>query len=749
MTEEAAFPHDHARGSFYDAVEWAVSPAVQQLGFDDATSEKRRIREKIRRAAQSVSGSEGDPGHMLEELVQDALERLARSHRAYSEVDWASVFAAFAAEEWPRLGDTTEVRAAADAAVFRWRHECGLPAAAAADEMAPLRRGASSGCEASTSPPATRLLAGSVLAAVAEPARVSASRNKGPWTVTGAAGGASAGVLSPAPTEGVPSSVARAATGGCKEMRPTLSANPSTAEVWLRAASAVPETMQAPESERAKERWPGVMAGLRQNIGSPSTGPLPQPAGSLSEIVNEDGSKLEMDLFAKFGLVPPKPLGHRHDEEKKAKASASVDVADTFAKLGLKRPASPEPPASFTSNCDDTSGVGPLVRLGLASRPRSKSPNCRTDPVGMGEKPAVDHLARLGFVPAPPSLPMADPEADRERRSEDPLARLGLIPSSPPRQEPVENGWENWRPRRPAPPPPSAARHDGESDGKRFLESLFSRSPPPPPPRPLSDVPSGSWGLPPPPPKWSDPECEIELLLEHFPANASLGLHVGDGLVVRRVEPGYLADGLVSPGDTVLAVNGRLLGGDRAALSPALEQAKGGALRLAIRPSGDSDDIRARPKSPGRPAIILNCEDIGRHSSDSQGGRSWGDSHFDWALVERAVRHYEELGYEPHAVVRRTTTLHAAQAPEAVAQRLVLCPVMDAAALSEDRLFVVRFAQTHSCHFVDNSNYRDAEQLLGRELHAWFANRSGELKVEYVFDAFGRFLPLRKVSNVA
>lgn len=146
--------------------------------------------------------------------------------------------------------------------------------------------------------------------------------------------------------------------------------------------------------------------------------------------------------------------------------------------------------------------------------------------------------------------------------------------------------------------------------------------------------------------------------------------------------------------------------------------------------------------------IVLNCEDISRYANRCP---AFQDLNADrWQAVARAVAYYEERGFAPQGVVRQVTTQRSTL-PVGLAEKLVQCPVIDsdgrsARAQTPERLFALRLAQTYGCPFVDNSNYREPD-WEGQEAWDWLQRGGADLKIQYVFDCFGQFVPSRDAAQ--
>lgn len=122
-----------------------------------------------------------------------------------------------------------------------------------------------------------------------------------------------------------------------------------------------------------------------------------------------------------------------------------------------------------------------------------------------------------------------------------------------------------------------------------------------------------------------------------------------------------------------------------------------------------------------------------------------GDGRFTWEGVRQAVRYYEERGVAVQAVCKfRTAKL--SPVPEDLKAVTVVCPIIDQQPDADD-LFGIRLAMDHSCQLVDNDNYRDWKYkedmwCSDEDLRNWLTTAEGTLlKVNYVFDCSGKFIP--------
>lgn len=150
--------------------------------------------------------------------------------------------------------------------------------------------------------------------------------------------------------------------------------------------------------------------------------------------------------------------------------------------------------------------------------------------------------------------------------------------------------------------------------------------------------------------------------------------------------------------------------------------------------------------------VVLNCEDIGRQCTRSPAFQSRGG--FEWEGVWRAIAHYQQLGYTVQAVCSQVMMARNPPPPR-VAAHVAKCPVIDeydqanrGNRVTADRVFVLRLAQSYDCFFVDNSNYRVSEWEGHHEAWKWLSHTGAGMKIGYVFDKFGQFIPSRDVESL-
>jgi len=266
-------------------------------------------------------------------------------------------------------------------------------------------------------------------------------------------------------------------------------------------------------------------------------------------------------------------------------------------------------------------------------------------------------------------------------------------------------------------------------------------------------------------------EVDTEIDLGFFEEVDSLGVSLQD-LRVESTLPSGRAEKLLMIGDVVTSVNGTPVKSHQDFWRE-VEQAKPGQLMVKvlrktskrIEPSTSPKVVVTEvekvdrgtglqqapvestpPERSESSMIVLNCEDIGSTASKCAvfGARP---SPFPWEAVRCAIKFYEDLGFMPQPVCHQATMTRHPPPPE-LRPKLVQCPVVDEDGRQEgrgsDRIFVINLAKTYECPFVDNSNYRE-QVWSGHELWPWLQKGGTALKVEYIFDSFGEFLPSREV----
>jgi len=278
-------------------------------------------------------------------------------------------------------------------------------------------------------------------------------------------------------------------------------------------------------------------------------------------------------------------------------------------------------------------------------------------------------------------------------------------------------------------------------------------------------TPSSSSGYPGP---WVTPshDREVDINIGEVKRGESVGVDM-QGLVVEGTRPGSKAHNLLQRGDTVTSVNGRRVSSHQEFLDE-LERVKPGLLRICVLPQssgppmpppppldseGDGwyEDLASPPEQNSEPMIVLNCEDIGRCARNCTAFQQNERNYFPWDAVRSAISFYEELGFLPQPVCHQATIARC-RPPADLRLKLVQCPVIDEDGRAEgrgsDRIFVLNLAKTYGCHFVDNSNYRE-QVWCGQEQWPWLKQGGLNMKVEYIFDGFGEFLPSREVRPAA
>jgi len=248
------------------------------------------------------------------------------------------------------------------------------------------------------------------------------------------------------------------------------------------------------------------------------------------------------------------------------------------------------------------------------------------------------------------------------------------------------------------------------------------------------------------------PAEEFEVVVRR-PPGASLGAGLA-GLGVASVRPRSLLDRL-------LAVDGRPVECQEELLE-ALARARTGPLRLRVlRERGCATEAAAATGPAALPAavgsaaaagpteqlVVLNGEDIGREAAHCP---AFEGEAFAWEAVARVVEHYERQGCITQCVCMRETHTRTPPPPD-LAQKVLTCPVIDSdlnmagGGRRSDRIFTLRLAETYGCPWVDNSNYR-ASAWEGHSSWAWLQCAGAALKIGYVFDSFGQFVPSRNLA---
>jgi len=165
-----------------------------------------------------------------------------------------------------------------------------------------------------------------------------------------------------------------------------------------------------------------------------------------------------------------------------------------------------------------------------------------------------------------------------------------------------------------------------------------------------------------------------------------------------------------------------------------------GASREASSSSSVPLAASAGPATAAGPAmVILNCANLG-HTYTHERGLG---QRFDWEGVRKAIRFYDDLGVASQGVCKRRTAMKS-PVPADLKSRVVVCPTVDDDGDADD-LYTIRMAMHYGCHFVDNDNYRDWKRNRDKsceDVQEWLSRGDGaKLKVTYIFDYFGRFIP--------
>merc|ERR1712048_244634 len=148
--------------------------------------------------------------------------------------------------------------------------------------------------------------------------------------------------------------------------------------------------------------------------------------------------------------------------------------------------------------------------------------------------------------------------------------------------------------------------------------------------------------------------------------------------------------------------------------------------------------------------VVLNCANIGcmyaeclRHGSGSTSQRV--GCKFSWEGIRQAFRFYDESGMLSQGVCKNRTAV-LSPVPADLKARVIVCPVVDDHGDADD-LFTIRLAMHYGCQFVDNDNYRDWKHQPDKwgtdeDVRSWLQGEGARLKVPFVFDRTGRFIPL-------
>jgi len=161
-----------------------------------------------------------------------------------------------------------------------------------------------------------------------------------------------------------------------------------------------------------------------------------------------------------------------------------------------------------------------------------------------------------------------------------------------------------------------------------------------------------------------------------------------------------------------------------------------GAKPEAARQTPAANDAQA----PQR-LVAFGVEDVTRAAQRSPAFAIWEEC--AWKAIAKVTAHYKDRGFGVQCFVRQDT-LQRCPPPRELLSTLVPCPPMDTWRDAEQH-FLLRFAQTYDGHFVSNSNFRDVHEGDSHPCHDWLLRRGTFLKVEYVFDIGGVYIPTRSV----
>eukprot|EP00415_Alexandrium_ostenfeldii_P003723 UN3723 len=140
--------------------------------------------------------------------------------------------------------------------------------------------------------------------------------------------------------------------------------------------------------------------------------------------------------------------------------------------------------------------------------------------------------------------------------------------------------------------------------------------------------------------------------------------------------------------------------------------------------------------------VVINCANVGFDSNHQRGGGVGGQQRFDWEAVRQAFRFYDDLHVTAQGVCKKRTA-DLTPVPADLKSRVVICPPVDDEGDIDD-LYTIRVAMCYGCQFVDNDNYRDWKRDIDKgsqEVRAWLQGDGAKLKVTFIFDANGRFVP--------
>jgi len=156
---------------------------------------------------------------------------------------------------------------------------------------------------------------------------------------------------------------------------------------------------------------------------------------------------------------------------------------------------------------------------------------------------------------------------------------------------------------------------------------------------------------------------------------------------------------------------------------------------------------------PAPRTVVINCANVGTVYSESR--RQLYATHltdpgssskkgFDWDGVRRVFQYYGSHGLQPQGVCKNRTAV-VSPVPVDLKAKVIVCPVVDDQRDADD-LFTIRLAMRYGCQLVDNDNYRDWKREEGKwgttdDIRDWLHGDGVRLKVSYVFDRMGRFIP--------
>ncbi|CAK0869514.1 unnamed protein product [Prorocentrum cordatum] len=165
------------------------------------------------------------------------------------------------------------------------------------------------------------------------------------------------------------------------------------------------------------------------------------------------------------------------------------------------------------------------------------------------------------------------------------------------------------------------------------------------------------------------------------------------------------------------------------------------------RCDGGSEDFARRLRRTR--TVVLNCANIGcvyaanrrRRDGELAGKMQGSYNNFEWEGVRKAMEYYWDRGVTPQGVCKHRTA-QLSPVPLDLRDHVSLCPVVDNQAGIDD-LFTIRVAMKYGCQLVDNDNYRDWKAGVHEDVRQWLSSEGAgaSLKVTYIFDLNGRFLP--------